>query len=91
MSLRPNTVKHIEHDLRQFGTWLADTHPEVTSCADLHREHIEAFKTWLCTHPTPGHRQTAQPGQHQERADQPALLPHPDHRVGLPEPADGGR
>jgi integrase/recombinase XerD len=53
VSLRPNTVKHIEHDLRQFGTWLADTHPEVTNCAELHREHIEAFKTWLSTHPTP--------------------------------------
>ena len=53
VSLRPNTVKHIEHDLRQFGTWLADTHPEVANCAELHREHIEAFKTWLSTHPTP--------------------------------------
>ena len=38
-------------------------------------------------HPRAGHRQTAQPGQHQERADQPALLPDPDHRMGLPEPA----
>ena len=37
----------------RFGTWLADTHPEVDGCADLRREHIEAFKTWLCTHPTP--------------------------------------
>jgi integrase/recombinase XerD len=53
LSLRPNTVKHIDHDLRQFGTWLADTHPEVANCAELHREHIEAFKTWLSTHPTP--------------------------------------
>lgn len=53
MSLRPNTVKHIEHDLCRFGTWLADTHPEVTSCADLHREHIETLKTWLATHPPP--------------------------------------
>jgi integrase/recombinase XerD len=53
VSLRPSTVKAIEHDLREFGTWLADTHPEVDSCADLHREHIEAFKTWLSTHPTP--------------------------------------
>jgi integrase/recombinase XerD len=53
VSLRPSTVKHIEHDLRQFGTWLADTHPEVADCAELHREHIEAFKTWLSTHPTP--------------------------------------
>ena len=34
------------------------------------------------------HRQAAQPGQHQERADQPALLPDPDHRVGLPGRAD---
>lgn len=49
LSLRPTTVKHIEHDLRQFGTWLADTHPEVDTCAGLHREHIEAFKTWLST------------------------------------------
>jgi site-specific recombinase XerD len=53
LSLRPNTVKHIDHDLRQFGTLLADTHPEVADCAELHREHIEAFKTWLSTHPTP--------------------------------------
>jgi len=52
VSLRPNTVKHIERDLRQFGTWLAHTHPEVATCAELHREHIEAFKTWLSTRPT---------------------------------------
>jgi integrase/recombinase XerD len=52
LSLRPSTVKHIEHDLRQFGTWLADTHPEVANCAELHREHIEAFKKWLSIHPT---------------------------------------
>src|SRR5271169_4020614 len=53
VSLRPNTVKHIEHDLRQFGTWLAHTYPDVASCADLERSHIEAFKRWLSTHPTP--------------------------------------
>lgn len=53
LSLRPNTVKHIDHDLRQFGTWLADTYPEVATCAEMNREHIEAFKTWLSTHPTP--------------------------------------
>ena len=53
VSLRPSTVKRIEHDLRQFGCWLAGNHPEVGSCADLHREHVEAFKTWLSTHPTP--------------------------------------
>ena len=53
LSLRPNTVRHIDLDLRRFGTWLADTHPDVTGCADLRREHIEAFKLWLSTHPTP--------------------------------------
>ena len=53
LSLRPNTVRHIDLDLRRFGTWLADTHPGVTGCADLRREHIEAFKAWLSTHPTP--------------------------------------
>ena len=24
LSLRPSTVAHVEHDLREFGTWLAD-------------------------------------------------------------------
>jgi integrase/recombinase XerD len=53
ISLRPNTVTHIEHDLRRFGTWLATNYPDVASCAGLRREHIEAFKTWLSTTPTP--------------------------------------
>ena len=49
LSLRPSTVAHIEHDLREFGTWLADHHPQVASCADLERHHIEHFKAWLAT------------------------------------------
>jgi integrase/recombinase XerD len=49
LSLRPSTVKHIEHDLREFGTWLAQHHAEVASCADLERRHIEAYKSWLAT------------------------------------------
>ncbi|MDT2008603.1 site-specific integrase [Rhodococcus opacus] len=53
LSLRPTTTGRIEHDLRQFGRWLADTQPDVHGCVDLRREHIEAFKTWLSTHPTP--------------------------------------
>jgi integrase/recombinase XerD len=47
LSLRPATTKHIEADLREFGTWLATTHPEVASCADLERCHIEDYKTWV--------------------------------------------
>jgi len=53
LSLRPSTVKHIELHLRTFGTWLAENHPEIMSCADLERHHIEAFKKWLTVHPRP--------------------------------------
>lgn len=49
LSLRPATVKHIETDLREFGTWLAGAHPEVASCADLERRHIEDYKAWVAT------------------------------------------
>ena len=47
LSLRPSTVKHIEHDLREFGTWLDQTHPEIDNCADLQRRHIEDYKAWI--------------------------------------------
>ena len=58
LSLRPATVKHIEQHLRVFGTWLAEHHPEVASCADLERHHIEAFKAWLAVQPS---RRTGRP------------------------------
>jgi hypothetical protein len=51
LSLRPSTVGQIDHDLRDFGQWLTLRHPEVGSCADLERSHIEAYKTWLVTTP----------------------------------------
>ena len=49
LSLRPATTKHIEMDLREFGTWLTQAHPAVTSCAELERRHIEDYKTWVST------------------------------------------
>ena len=49
LSLRPATVKRIEHDLREFGTWLAAAHPRTLSCADLERHHIEDYKSWVAT------------------------------------------
>ena len=52
LSLRPSTVRHIEQHLRVFGTWLAAHHPDIDSCAELERHHIEAFKTWLGTRPS---------------------------------------
>ena len=40
------------HDLREFGTWLADTHPDVRSCADLDAApHRGVTRRWLSTHP----------------------------------------
>jgi site-specific recombinase XerD len=47
LNLRPTTVKHIEHDLREFATWLTCAHLEVTSCAELERRDIEDYKTWV--------------------------------------------
>jgi site-specific recombinase XerD len=51
LSLRPSTVKHIEHDLREFATWLAHEHPTVATYADLHRRHIEQYKAWVAAKP----------------------------------------
>jgi integrase/recombinase XerD len=47
LSLRPSTVKHIDHDLREFGTWLAQTHPDVKDCSGLTRTHVENYKAWI--------------------------------------------
>ncbi len=47
LSLRPSTVKHIEHDLREFGTWVGQAHPEIKNCVELNRGHIEDYKTWV--------------------------------------------
>jgi integrase len=58
LSLRPATTKHIESNLREFGTWLAGAYPHVTSCADLERRHIEAYKSWVSAK---GGRYTGQP------------------------------
>ncbi len=52
LSLRPSTVKHIEQHLRVFGTWLADHHLDIDSCAKLERHHIEEFKTWISATPS---------------------------------------
>lgn len=52
LSLRPATVRHIEQSLRVFGTWLAEQHPAIGSCADLERHHVEAFKSWLAVRPS---------------------------------------
>jgi hypothetical protein len=46
---RPQTVRHSRDALRRLVTWMAEAHPEMTSLAELHREHAEEFLRWLGT------------------------------------------
>lgn len=48
---RPQTVRHARDALRRLTRWMVTTHPEMTSFADLHREHAEEFLRWLGTQP----------------------------------------
>jgi integrase/recombinase XerD len=41
---RPTTLQTYTRSLRRFGDWLAEYDPEVTSIAEVHRRHIEAYK-----------------------------------------------
>ena len=51
ISLRPSSVEVIDTTLRQLAGMLVADHPGVTTVADIGREHIEAFKTWLAARP----------------------------------------
>jgi integrase len=46
---RPQTVRHARDALRRLVTWMAEAHPEMSSLAELHREHAEEFLRWLGT------------------------------------------
>jgi integrase len=46
---RPQTVRHARDALRRLVTWMREAHPEMTSLAELHREHAEEFLCWLGT------------------------------------------
>ena len=46
---RPQTVRHARDALRRLVTWMAQAHPQMTSLAELHREHAEQFLRWLGT------------------------------------------
>jgi integrase len=54
----PNTVEKMNLTLRHFGTWLAQTCPEVETFAQVTREQILAFADALETMPMP---RTGQP------------------------------
>ena len=51
LSLRPSTVRDAERSLRELGLFLAEHAGEVHAVADITRDHIEAYKSWLATRP----------------------------------------
>jgi len=44
---RPQTVRHARDALHRLVRWMSAAHPEITSLAELHREHAEEFLRWL--------------------------------------------
>jgi hypothetical protein len=63
---RPQTVRHSRDALHRLVAWMSQAHPQMTSLAQLHREHAEEFLTWMGTQVsrhtgaplTVGHRRT---------------------------------
>jgi integrase len=53
LSMRPNTIRSAEADLRIFAGFLIGHDPALSCVGDVERSHVEAFKIW----------QRAQPGQ----------------------------
>ena len=51
VTLRPNSMPHIERTLREFALWLRDQAPEVTAVRDLRRAHVERYKRHVAQKP----------------------------------------
>ena len=51
VTLRPNSMPHIERTLREFALWLRDEAPEVKAVRDLRRAHIERYKRHVAQKP----------------------------------------
>ena len=51
VTLRPNSMPHIERALREFALWLRDQAPEVEAVRDLRRAHIERYKCHVAQKP----------------------------------------
>jgi hypothetical protein len=47
VTLRPNSIPHIERTLREFALWLRDQAPAVNAVRDLRRAHIERYKRYV--------------------------------------------
>lgn len=58
---RPGTVTTYGATLRRFGDWFGAFDPAVTSVAEVHRRHVEAYKQAItrmrvAEHATPAHK-----------------------------------
>ena len=51
VTLRPNSMPHIERTLREFALWLRDQAPEVAAVRELKRAHIERYKRHVAQKP----------------------------------------
>jgi integrase len=51
LTQRPKTATRNEAALRELGVFLAGHAPEVTCVAELRRQHLEAYKSWLAQRP----------------------------------------
>jgi site-specific recombinase XerD len=51
VTLRPNSMPHIERTLREFALWISDQAPEVTAVRELRRAHIERYKRHVAQKP----------------------------------------
>ena len=49
--LRPNSVTAIDSSLRIFAGYLLHEHPDVRRVADVRRDHVQGYKTWLAARP----------------------------------------
>jgi hypothetical protein len=71
-TLRPATVASRAASLTVLASWLADTHPEVTSLRALSRGHLEAFCTFNASRACRGRR---------ARQNRPISVTHHAHTV----------
>lgn len=49
--LRPNSIAGIDSSLRAFAGYLIDQHRDVGCVADVRRNHVQDYKTWLAARP----------------------------------------
>ena len=89
VSLRPQTVRAVEIDLRIFACFVLDHDPALSCVADIDRSHIEAFKLWQQAQRGMGGRPGQvlhRPASHRDAAH----VLRADHRVGLVRCTDAG-